>query len=162
MSGQFNLWRVSLEGGWPDQLTAFTDETVRGAGVSRADGRIVLCADHDGDEFHQLYLLDADRGWPEQLTNEAHVQHFVGDSSWAADGSGFYLATDADSEFRGLAFYDLSKERYEWVEAPTHDIEDAAASADGRIFAWLANEDGYDRLRVRDLESGRDLPAADL
>jgi dipeptidyl aminopeptidase/acylaminoacyl peptidase len=255
MSGQFNLWRVPVEGGWPDQLTAFSDETVRGAGVSRTDGSIVLCADHDGDEFHQLYLLDAGGGWPEQLTNEPQVQHFVGtnawapdgsrfayaanartptdmecwvrgvesgetrpvfgegmfsdpgpwspdgskllaievrnnsDSSihlvdvdggssreltphdddavfypgpWAADGSGFYLATDADSEFRGLAFYDLSTGRYDWVEEPTHDVDDAAASADGRILAWVVNEDGYDRLRVRDLESGRDLPTADL
>jgi dipeptidyl aminopeptidase/acylaminoacyl peptidase len=255
MSGQFNLWRVPVEGGWPDQLTAFSDETVRGAGVSRTDGSIVLCADHDGDEFHQLYLLDAGGGWPEQLTNEPQVQHFVGtnawapdgsrfayaanartptdmecwvrgvesgetrpvfgvgmfsdpgpwspdgskllaievrnnsDSSihlvdvdggssreltphdddavffpgpWAADGSGFYLATDADSEFRGLAFYDLSTGRYDWVEEPTHDVDDAAASFDGRILAWVVNEDGYDRLRVRDLESGRDLPTADL
>jgi len=60
MSGQFNLWRVPVEGGWPAQLTSFTDETVRGVGVSPTDGRIVLCADHDGDEFHQLYMLDPD------------------------------------------------------------------------------------------------------
>jgi dipeptidyl aminopeptidase/acylaminoacyl peptidase len=255
LSGQFNLWRVPVEGGWPDQLTAFSDETVRGAGVSRADGRIVLCADHDGDEFHQLYLLDAERGWPEQLTNEPQVQHFVGgdawapdgsrfayaanartptdmecwvrdvesggsravfgegmfsfpgpwapdgtkflaidlrnnsDSSihlvdvdgggsqeltphdddavffpgpWAADGSGFYLVTDADNEFRGLAFYDVSTRRYEWVEEPKQDVEDVAVSADGRILVWLVNEDGYDRLRLCDLESGRDLAAPEL
>src|SRR5437867_5995006 len=42
ISGQFNLWRVPVEGGWPDQLTSFTDETVRGVGVSPTDGRIVL------------------------------------------------------------------------------------------------------------------------
>jgi len=54
LSGQFNLWRVPIEGGWPDQLTAFTDETVRGAAVSPRDGSVLICADHDGDEFHQL------------------------------------------------------------------------------------------------------------
>ena len=255
ISGQFNLWRVPVEGGWPDQLTAFTDETVRGVGVSPTDGRVVLCADHNGDEFHQLYLLDSERAWPEQLTHEPQVQHFVGidawspdgtkfayaanvrkptdmecwvrdvetgetravfgegmfsfpgpwspdgtklvaidfrnnsDASlhvidleagesreltpheddaiffpgaWAADGSGFYLVTDAGSEFRGLAFYDLSTDRYEWVEEPTHDVEDVKASANGRVLAWLVNEDGYDRLRVREVESGRDLPEPDL
>ena len=52
ISGQFNLWRIPVEGGWPEQLTTFTDDTVRGAGVSPRDGTIVLCADHDGDEFH--------------------------------------------------------------------------------------------------------------
>ncbi|CAN5148520.1 S9 family peptidase [soil metagenome] len=255
ISGQFNLWSVPVEGGWPDQLTSFTDETVRGVGVSRTDGRIVLCADHDGDEFHQLYLLDPNRGWPEKITDEPQVQHFVGSDAWSPDGtrfayaanartptdmetwvrdaetgesrpvfgvgmfsfpgpwspdgtkllalefrnnsdasihlidfdaetsreltphdedalvfpgawasdcSGFYLATDEGSEFRGLAFYDLASDRYEWVEEPTQDVEDLKASHDGRVLAWLVNEDGYDRLRLRDLETGQVLPAPEL
>ena len=255
ISGQFNLWRVPIQGGWPDQLTVFTDETVRGVGVSR-DGRILLCADHDGDEFHQLYLLDPERGWPEQLTAEPQVQHFVaGDAwapdgskfayaanarrpsdmecwvrdvesgetrpvfgegkfsfpgawspdgsqllvidfrnnsdvsiflvdveggetreltphdgeaiflpgAWAADGSGFYLVTDEGSEFRGLAFYDLGADRWEWVDGePRHDVEDLRVSADGRVLAWLVNEDGYDRLRLRELDGGHDLPTPQL
>jgi dipeptidyl aminopeptidase/acylaminoacyl peptidase len=255
MSGQFNLWRVPVEGGWPDQLTAFTDETVRGAGVSPTDGRILLCADHDGDEFHQLYMLDSERGWPRKLTDEPEVQHYVSDAAWssdgtkfayaanarnpsdmqvwvrdvgsgetravfgegmfsfpghfspdgsklltldfrnnsdasihlvdletgetreltphddeaiffsgpwASDGSGFYMLTDAGSEFRGLAFYDLASDRYEWVEEPTQDVDDVTASTDGRVLAWLVNDNGYDRLRLRDLETGSDLPEADL
>ena len=252
MSGQFNLWRVPVAGGWPDQLTGFTEETVRGAGVSPRDGTILLCADHDGDEFHQLFLIDGGSGWPEQLTNEPQVQHFVGTDawspdgtkfayaanartptdmecwirdaesgetravfghgmfsfplawspdgtkllaidfrnnsdtsihlidvetgeareltphdddalfvpgSWAADGSGFYLLTDADSEFRGLAYYDLATDRYSWVEEPQSDVDDLKLSEDGRVLAWLVNEQGYDRLQLRDLESGRDLTA---
>ena len=254
MSGQFNLWRVPVEGGWPHQLTAFSDETVRGVGVS-PDGRIVLCADHDGDEFHQLYLLDSERGWPEKLTDEPEVQHYVGGAAWspdgtrfayaanartpsdmevwvrdidtgearpvfgegkfsfpggfsphgtkllvldfrnnsdlstylvdlesgetreltphdddaiflpgpwAADGSGFYLATDAGSEFRGLAFYDLGSDSWDWVEEPTQDVEDVTLSDDGRVLAWLVNDEGYARLRLRDLETGKDLPEPDL
>jgi Tol biopolymer transport system component len=95
ISGQFNLWRVPVEGGWPDQLTAFTDETVRGVGVSPTDGQIVLCADHDGDEFHQLYLLDSDRGWPQKLTDEPEVQHYVGSTAWSPDGTKFAYAANA-------------------------------------------------------------------
>jgi Tol biopolymer transport system component len=235
MSGQFNLWRVPVEGGWPDQLTGFTEETVRGAGVSPRDGSILLCADHDGDEFHQLYLIEGGQGWPRQLTDEPQVQHFVGsdawspdgtqfayaanartptdmecwvrdagsgetrpvfgqgmfsfpiawspngtkllaidlrnnsDSSihlievesgesreltphdedamfvpgpWATDGSGFYLLTDQRSEFRGLGFYDLATGRHEWVEEPEHDVDDLKLSEDGRVLAWLVNEEG--------------------
>ncbi len=95
MSGQFNLWRVPVEGGWPDQLTAFTDETVRGAGVSPTDGRILLCADHDGDEFHQLYMLDSERGWPHKLTDEPEVQHYVSGAAWSSDGTKFTYAANA-------------------------------------------------------------------
>ncbi|MFL5944013.1 MAG: S9 family peptidase [Gaiellaceae bacterium] len=255
ISGQFNLWRVPVDGGWPDQLTAFADETVRGVAVSPRDGTILLCADHDGDEFHQLYAIDGGRGWPQQLTDEPQVQHFVGGAAWSADGttfayaanarkptdmecwvrdaetgesrpvfgegmfsfpvrfspdgsklltldfrnnsdsslhivdlesgdvreltphdddglylagpwapdgSGFYLVTDEGSEFRGLAFYDLAAGRFEWVEEPAQDVDDVALSDDGRVLAWLVNDHGYDRLRLRDLESGNDLPVPDL
>ena len=255
MSGQFNLWRVSLEGGWPDQLTAFTDDTVRLIGVSPIDGTIAFCADHDGDEFHQIYLLDTEGGWPEKITDAPEVQHYVSgdafspdgtklafaanlrtptdmevwirdlatgdvrpvfgegkyafhgawspdgtkligldfrnnsDSSihlidletgeapeltpheedghylpgpWAADGSGFYFLSDEGREFRGIGFYDVGAGRYDWVEAPDADVEEVAASHDGRVLAWLVNEDGWDRLRLRDLETGRDLPDPDL
>jgi dipeptidyl aminopeptidase/acylaminoacyl peptidase len=255
ISGQFNLWRIPVEGGWPDQLTSFTDETVRGVGVSPRDGTLVLSADHDGDEFHQLYVIEGGKGWPEQLTSEPQVQHFVASSAWSPDGtkfayaanarkptdmecwvrdvgtgdaqplfgegkfsfpgrfspdgskllaldfrnnsdvsihlvdlngggareltpheddglyfpgpwtrdgSGFYLVTDEGSEFRGLAFFSVESNSFDWVEEPTADVDDVALSDDGRVLAWLVNEHGYDRLRLRDLETGRDLPAPEL
>jgi len=255
MSGQFNLWRVALDGGRPDQLTAFTDDTVRVLGVSSRDGTVVFCADHDGDEFHQIYLVDPSGGWPEQITDAPQVQHYVSGNSfspdgtklayaanartptdmevwireldsgdvrpvfgqdmysfpgawspdgtkligldfrnnsdstihlidlesgeapevtphdedglylpgpWAADGSGFYFLSDEGREFRGLAFYDVAAGGYEWVETPDADIEDVSASHDGQVLAWLVNEDGWDRMRLRDLERGRDLPDPDL
>src|SRR5919199_1743256 len=255
ISGQFNLWRVRVGGGWPQQMTAFTDDTVRILGVSPTDGTIAFCADHDGDEFHQIYLLDPRGGWPDKITNAPEVQHYVGpdcfspdgtklayaanartptdmeiwvrdlgsgdvrpvfgegmyafpgswspdgtkligldfrnnsDSSihlidletgdtpeltphdedglylpgpWAADGSGFYFLSDEGREFRGLAFYDIGARRYEWVETPDTDVEEVEASHDGRVLAWLVNEDGWDVLKLRDLQSGRDLPEPDL
>jgi dipeptidyl aminopeptidase/acylaminoacyl peptidase len=256
ISGQFNLWRVPVEGGWPDQLTAFADETVRFISVSPVDGRIALGADTDGDEFHQIYLLDPDGGWPEKITDDAQVQHYIGGNAWspdgtkllyaanartptdmevwirdldsgetrpvfgqgmyafpggwspdgskvltldfrhnsdtsmylvdaesgdtreltphdedalffpgpwAADGSGFYLITDAGSEFRGLAYYDLGAGTYDWVDGePTADVEDITGSADQRHIAWIVNEGGWDRLRIRDLETGADLPDPDI
>ena len=256
ISGQFNLWRVPVEGGWPDQLTAFADETVRFISVSPVDGRIAIGADTDGDEFHQIYLLDPDGGWPEKITDDPQVQHYVGGGAWspdgtklayaanartptdmevwirdlesgetrpvfgegmyafpggwspdgsklltldfrnnsdtslhlvdvesgetqeltphedyalffpgpwAADGSGVYIVTDAGSEFRGLAFYDLEAGTYDWVDGePQADVDDVTSSTDHRYLAWLVNEAGWDRLRVRDLETGTDLPEADI
>jgi dipeptidyl aminopeptidase/acylaminoacyl peptidase len=253
ISGQFNLWRVPVGGGWPDQLTAFTDQTVRQIAVFPGDGTIVLSADRDGDEFHQLYLLDPDGGWPEQITFAPEVQHFVGGGAfspdgtklaygvqssadvlvairdldtgetrtvfgegkfaesfdwspdgtkllavdvrhnsdqsihlvdlesgeapevtpheedglyipgpWAADGSGFYLLTDEGREFRGLAFYDLAAGRFEWVETPESDVEEVTIARDGRVLAWLVNVDGWEVVKLRDLESGEPLPDPEL
>ena len=61
ISGQFNLWSARVDGGWPDQLTTFTENTVRGVAV-REDGTILFIADRDGDEFHQIYRIPADGG----------------------------------------------------------------------------------------------------
>jgi len=44
-SGQFNLWAIGLDGGAPEQLTTFTDNSVRSVAV-RDDGTILFQADH--------------------------------------------------------------------------------------------------------------------
>jgi dipeptidyl aminopeptidase/acylaminoacyl peptidase len=68
-SGQFNLWKQSVEGGWPWQLTAFEDETVRSAAWAPNGKRFVFTADCHGTEFHQIYELEVPGGWPRQLTD---------------------------------------------------------------------------------------------
>jgi dipeptidyl aminopeptidase/acylaminoacyl peptidase len=252
-SGQFNLWRTPVSGGRQQQLTAFESNTVRAVAPSPDGKTIVLTADHDGDEFHQIYALPARGGWPEKWTNEPQVQHFVNadawspdgsllafaansrvptdmdvwvrdadgevrkvfgegmyafpaswspdgrhllvfdyrsntDSSihlvemssgeareltphedeilyapgpWAPDGSGFYLLSDEGREFAGLAFFRLEG-GLEWVETPEGDVQEVALSTDGRVLAWVVNEQGWARVRLRDLEGGVDLPDPQL
>jgi dipeptidyl aminopeptidase/acylaminoacyl peptidase len=251
-TGQYNLWSVPVDGGWPEQLTTFTDWSVREVAVA-GDGTILFAADEDGDEFKQLFRIPAGGGWPEQLTDLPNVQHtifgsawsrdasrfaysansrtptdqdvYVWDGSgethrlfgegmyafggsfspddrsllavefrsntdssihlldaetgeareltphdgevkfmpgpWAADGSGFYVVTDEGREFQGLAFQRLDGGR-EWIETPEGDIEEVALSADGRVLAWTENADGWNRLRLRDLERGEELPEPKL
>jgi dipeptidyl aminopeptidase/acylaminoacyl peptidase len=254
ISGQFNLWRAPVTGGWPEQLTAFTGHTVRALAVRRQDGLVAFSADADGDEFHQLYLLERD-GWPYGLTDLPQVQHnllpgaFSPDGSafaysanarkpsdaeiwiqavaggkprpvygegmyafptawspdgtkllvlelrsnidysihlvdvaagtgeeltphdeparyepgpWSADGSGFYLLTDVGAEFTGLAFYELATRTWSFIEQADADFSNLTASADERVLAWIENDDGWDRLRLRDLQTGTDLPPAAL
>jgi dipeptidyl aminopeptidase/acylaminoacyl peptidase len=85
-SGQFNLWRQPSSGGYPRQLTSFTNRTVRQAGYS-SDGRsIVFTADTDGDEFHQIFLMPDAGGSYEQITSAPNVQHFLGQDPWSPDG----------------------------------------------------------------------------
>jgi dipeptidyl aminopeptidase/acylaminoacyl peptidase len=249
ISGQFNLWRVAVRGGWPEQLTTFQEQSVRAVTVSPDGRQIVLAADRHGDEFHQILALPARGGWPEAWTDAPEVQHYLdgrawspdgrqlayaanaetptnqeiwvrdvetgdvrkafggdrvafhagwspdgsqllaldfrsntdtsvflveGDSSreltphegearflpgaWAADGSGFFLVTDEGREHLGLAFYRLADDRYEWVETPDADIEETVLSEDGRVLAWVVNDGGWSRVRLRDLETGEDLP----
>jgi dipeptidyl aminopeptidase/acylaminoacyl peptidase len=103
ISGQFNLWSVELDGGWPDQLTNFTDNSVRGVAV-RDDGTILFHADHDGDEFHQLYRIPADGGWPVQLTGREQVQHELSSGWWAPDGKSFAFSSNMRTPTDGEVF----------------------------------------------------------
>jgi dipeptidyl aminopeptidase/acylaminoacyl peptidase len=254
ISGQFNLWRAAVAGSWPEQLTGFTSHTVRAIAVRTSDGLVAFAADGDGDEFHQLYLLERD-GWPRRFTDAPKAQHFLNGAAfspdgsrlayganarspsdlevwvqaidggdprpvfgegmfafagpwspdgkqllaiearsnsdqsihlvgaddgtateltphvepakfdpgpWKQDGSGFYLLTDAGSEFVGLAFYDLAARSWSYVEQPDSDISEVAGSADGRVLAWIENDRGWSRLRIRDLAADRELPAPQL
>jgi dipeptidyl aminopeptidase/acylaminoacyl peptidase len=252
-SGQFNLWRQGVDGGYPHQITTFLDQAVRDIAWSPDGEHILFTADRQGNEAYQIYRIPARGGQPEALTDAPEAQHFLGrapwspdgsqvlfagndreptdqdvlvrdmstgtvrrvmqaggllfgvnwspdgrrltvvdfksnistdgylidaasgeathltprdaelrflPAAWAADGSGFFVLTDEGRENMGLAFYDLQRAGYAWVETPEWDVEDVAASADGRYLAWTVNEDGYSRLYVRQRDTGEllDLP----
>jgi WD40 repeat protein len=85
-TGQFNLWTVPSGGGYPRQLTAFMDNTVRTMAWSPDGTQLVFQADQNGDEQHQLYLIGSKGGWPEALTNNLKAQFNLGLATWSPDG----------------------------------------------------------------------------
>jgi dipeptidyl aminopeptidase/acylaminoacyl peptidase len=76
---------------------------------------------------------------------------------WTPDGRAIYVITDKDRDFTGLAEISVSEGEFRWVETPPWDVEQAVASADGSTLAWTVNEDGYSRVRARDLRTGEDI-----
>ena len=120
------------------------------------DGAKLVCLEFRANTDYSLHVVDVESGEADELTpHEGEVKFIAG--PWARDGSGIYLLSDEDREFTGLAFQPLAGGRT-WVEAPERDIDEVVGSADGRVLAWLENDDGWARLRLRDLESGDDLP----
>jgi dipeptidyl aminopeptidase/acylaminoacyl peptidase len=77
-SGQFNLWRQSSDGGYPHQLTTFTERAVRSIAWSPDGETILFTADLHGDEFQQVFRVPARGGRPEQLTDAPQVRHQIG------------------------------------------------------------------------------------
>ncbi|HRA48507.1 MAG TPA: hypothetical protein PK819_10615, partial [Thermomicrobiales bacterium] len=86
-SGQFNLWTQPILGGYPIQLTLFTDNTVRDVAWSPDGQTIAFTADHDGDEMKQIYTIPAKGGLPTQLTTAEGVRHELSATPWNPDGS---------------------------------------------------------------------------
>jgi dipeptidyl aminopeptidase/acylaminoacyl peptidase len=119
------------------------------------DGRSLLVVDVRSNSDQSIFLDGR-----ELTPHEGEVKFVPG--PWARDGSGFYLLTDEGREYTGLAFFDLERGGWEWLETPEGDVEEVALSKDGRVLAWNTNEDGWGRLRLRDLQSGEELPEPEL
>lgn len=74
--------------------------------------------------------------------------------AWKSDSTGFYLTTDAGSEFKYVAYYDVATDALTRVYEAAWDCESIALSADDRYLAIVINEDGYGVLRILDTKTG--------
>ncbi len=125
------------------------------------DSRYLLGLKQTSNTDTDILLLDAHTD--EVVNATAHEGEIIfAPGPWARDGSGFYLVSNHQREFTGLAFYRLADRKWDWVETPDHDIDNAALSRDGRVLIWVVNEDGASRLYGRDLTTGQALPMPTL
>jgi dipeptidyl aminopeptidase/acylaminoacyl peptidase len=100
ITGTPQVWRVQVEGGWPEQLTYY-DDRVTGIRCSPSDGRIAFSKDRGGDERDQIYMLNPDEGLITELAVEKDVIHGLG--PWSPDGK--FLSFRSNS--RDRAFFDI-------------------------------------------------------
>jgi dipeptidyl aminopeptidase/acylaminoacyl peptidase len=127
------------------------------------DGRFLTVLEIRSNSDFSIHLVDVQSGETRELTPHAQddeAAYIPG--PWAHDSSGFYLVTNEGREFAGLGFHRVDGDGHEWLETPEREIEDLAGTQDGRVLAWLENEDGWSRLRIRNTETGRDLPDPQL
>jgi dipeptidyl aminopeptidase/acylaminoacyl peptidase len=131
-SGQYNIWIQPLDGGEQTQLTFYTDNAVRDLCWSPDGKQILYTADYQGNEKHQLFLMPAEGGEPEALTNDPEVQYFFGDGPWSPNGELIaYAGNDRDPFAQDVIIR----------EAPTGEVDHAVA--DGRInFVGSWSPDG--------------------
>ena len=123
-------------------------------------GTHVILHETRGEDANDVHLLDLESGRLETLF-KPEVAAAYHSFAWKQDGSGFYLATNQDRDFAGLAWYDLGRRELEWIETPDHDVEHVALGGD-RFLAWTTNEGGYSVLRARDLAENRPVEAPKL
>src|SRR3990172_6346669 len=84
-TGVPQVWRIPLDGGWPDQLT-FYDEAVRSVHyppTGPAD-RWIFAMDRGGSERTQLYLARGDGSHVQDLSGQPQAIHEWG--GWSSDG----------------------------------------------------------------------------
>ncbi len=241
-SGQLNIWRQSVLGGWPFQATAYEKSSVRAVLWTPTD-ELLGMADNSGNEQYQLFGIPAQGGSVHYYTDRPDAQYRFGEHSlspdgsllaysgndrdpgesdilvlnlatgekhrllegggiyspgywspdgryltvtdersninqrlllvdvttgesreilahtedymlrpgpWLPDNSGFYVITNREREFNGVARYLLEAEHTEWLVIPDWDVEHVLLSRDGKRLVWSQNEHGYCRLYLRD------------
>lgn len=106
-SGQFNIWRQSVAGGWAAQVTTFEDESARSL-IWAPSGDIIAAADGAGSEQYDLFTIPAVGGAPTYLTARPDAQYELSEEGISPDGR--YLAfsgndrvaTDSDVLIRDM------------------------------------------------------------
>jgi dipeptidyl aminopeptidase/acylaminoacyl peptidase len=105
-SGVNQVYRMDAGGGWPYQLSVFT-EGVNFVSLSPTGDYLVCGVARGGDENAQLWLMDARTGQTENLTHQPEARH--GSPSWTPDGKAlFYSSTEADGKNFYIYKFDLA------------------------------------------------------
>ncbi len=122
---------------------------------------LLVVSETRGETGNDLHLLDSRTGVLRTVFKPKRAAVYENIAP-VPDGSGFYLSTDEGSNFSRVAYYDLARRRLTTVAAPPQDIGAVVLSPDGRYLAWTTIETGFNKLHLRDLQNGRDLPVPDF
>ncbi|UFP96758.1 alpha/beta hydrolase family protein [Gloeobacter morelensis] len=128
------------------------------------DDQKLLVAEYVSINESYLWLLDAATGQKTLITPKGRAEKIAyGRAQFAANGRGIYLTSDRDSEFQRLQYLDLATAKPQVLSGGIPwDIESFELSPDGRLLAFVANEDGIAKLHLLDTATGRERPVPKL
>ena len=124
------------------------------------DGETLVISETVGEDGNNLYTLDPETGARKTLyeseTPASTISGFGGGNTlaFAPDSSGFYFSTNLYRDFLTLGFHDFETGEFSVIEEADNDIEHPVLCG-GRYLAYTLNEDGFSRLKVRDLRRNR-------
>lgn len=127
-----------------------------------ADGKTIVAVDERSINDSTVYLVDAATGEKRAITPAA------GEVNWesprfAKNEQGLFVLTDQDSEFHRLCRLSLEGKLGACLsDAIKWDVEEFSLSDDGKIAAFVSNEDGIGKLHIVSLVDGKQVPVADL
>ena len=125
-----------------------------------SDDRKILLKEEISINESYLWLVDTTTGEKTQLTpRNATEKLSYGEARFSKDGEGIYVTTDRDSEFHRLAFLDLATKQPSYLTKSIRwDVETFDLTHDGKMLAFVTNEEGVSVLHVRDIATGKEMP----
>ncbi|MCM3901430.1 MAG: S9 family peptidase [Pyrinomonadaceae bacterium] len=139
ISGTPQVWMVSAQGGWPDQMTFFPDR-VDFISWSPDGSGLVFGKSIGGDENAQLYWTPPDGSQIRALTGEPKVRHNFG--GWSHDGKKIsYASNQRNRDFFDIYVMDVATGSSQLVYQQDGSNAAVAWSVDGRrLVVSHANE----------------------
>lgn len=134
---------------------------VKGEGFSVSDvsydGKTVAINEEISINESYLWLADVATGKMTALTQrkpgEQTSFQFI---RFAPDGKGLYVTTDSGSEFLTLCYFDLATKKLKPLTSEIKwDVQEFDMSYDGKMIAFVVNEDGYGKLYLMNTATGK-------
>jgi dipeptidyl aminopeptidase/acylaminoacyl peptidase len=128
------------------------------------DDKQLLATEYVSINESYIWLVDVATGkktlvTPKQSTEKIAYRPIA----FSADGRGIYVSTDHDSEFLRLVYLDLESKKETVLSGDIPwDVEGGDLSKDGKLLAFVTNENGISKLHVLDVEKKQELAVPDL
>lgn len=143
ITGTPQVWMVSAQGGWPEQMTFYTD-AVGFVRWSPDGSGLVFAKSRGGDENSQLSGLSPDGAEIKALTNTPTVRHNFG--SWSHDGKKIsYASNRRNKDYFDIYVMDVATGREQLVYQQDGSNSAAAWSFDDR---WLVVSHNNEELSL--------------
>lgn len=152
MSGSPQIWKIPSSGGWPVQLTAYSDPVTAMSAAPKSN-IIAFQLAPGGGLNTQIYIMKADGGSVKQITKGGKTNNFFG--YWSKDGSLLSFGSN-EQNTTGIDFfiYDVAKEKYDLIvkNKGTGGIIDFSAD-NNKILITKSASRGSNDLYLYDLET---------
>ncbi|MEZ4385519.1 MAG: S9 family peptidase [Nannocystaceae bacterium] len=123
------------------------------------DGATILGLDYKSVNESSLWTFDVATGERAEVTPTLPEPVSWGGGVFTADGKGVLSASDWESEFRHIVRIDVaSREITDVVPAVQWDMSRYVVTEDRGRMAVAINENGFSKLHLYDLPSGRERP----
>ena len=111
-----------------------------------------------------LWLVDSTTGEKTELTPRNTTEKVsYGEGRFSKDGKGIYVTTDKESEFHRLEYLDLTTKQPQYLTTNVPwDVESFDVTHDGKMIAFLTNEDGVSVLHVMSTSTKKEMPLPKL
>lgn len=155
----FDIYKADLTSGETEML--FEGKFGFNAGAISPDGQHVIVTETVGEDSDNLFVMSLQSGEMKSVSvPEPRANHGDGGFAWLPDSSGFYFASNLDREFSAVHFYDAVSDEIKVVFEPARDAADIElCGSDAGFLAFTENVDGFDKIHVHDLATGKSLAA---